>query len=121
MEEEKYSIINKGTCTVYELLNDTSLVIPEYQRPYKWNVHHVSQLLSDIDKQQNKSCYRLGTAVFHQDGSGRRNIVDGQQRTISLMLIVLALINERLWGQDALKINCPNLCDQLTSPPKIGP
>src|SRR5690606_4908044 len=52
---------------------------------------HINQLFSDIAVHKDKSAYRLGTIVLHQDG-GRRNIVDGQQRTISLLLAARALI-----------------------------
>jgi hypothetical protein len=76
--------------SVYELLADDALVIPEYQRPYKWSTDNVNQLITDILDHQDNSAYRLGTIVLHQDGA-RRNIVDGQQRTISLLLLVRLL------------------------------
>ena len=34
--------------TVKKLLSDSSLVIPQYQRPYKWTEKNVNQLFSDI-------------------------------------------------------------------------
>ncbi|WP_300730279.1 DUF262 domain-containing protein [Pseudomonas sp.] len=77
--------------SVYELLMDSSLDIPHYQRPYKWTGKNINQLFSDIAIHKDKSAYRLGTIVFHQDGD-TKNIVDGQQRTISLLLAVRALI-----------------------------
>ena len=77
--------------SVYELLMDSALDIPQYQRPYKWTGKNISQLFSDIAIHKDKSAYRLGTIVFHQDGA-TKNIVDGQQRTISLLLAVRALI-----------------------------
>lgn len=77
--------------SVYELLMDSALDIPQYQRPYKWTGKNINQLFSDIAIHKDKSAYRLGTIVFHPEG-GTRNIVDGQQRTISLLLAVRALI-----------------------------
>ena len=77
--------------SVYELLMDSALDIPQYQRPYKWTGKNINQLFSDIAIHKDKSAYRLGTIVFHQDGA-TKNIVDGQQRTISLLLAVRALI-----------------------------
>lgn len=76
--------------TVKELLADTSLTIPLYQRPYKWTGKNVNQLFSDIATHKDKSSYRLGTIVFHQE-EYQKNIVDGQQRTITLLLAVRAL------------------------------
>lgn len=77
--------------SVYELLMDSALEIPQYQRPYKWTGKHLNQLFSDIAIHKDKSAYRLGTIVFHLDGE-TKNIVDGQQRTISLLLAARALI-----------------------------
>ncbi len=76
--------------TVKELLSDKSLTIPVYQRPYKWTGKNVNQLFSDIATHKDKSSYRLGTIVFHQE-EDQKNIVDGQQRIITLLLAVRAL------------------------------
>ena len=82
-----------GIISILKLLKDTTLAIPQYQRPYKWTVKNVNQLMTDIvfHKNENKKTYRLGTVVFHEE-KGVKNIVDGQQRTISLMLTAYALI-----------------------------
>lgn len=77
--------------SVYDLLMEPALEIPQYQRPYKWTSRHINQLFSDIAIHKGKSAYRLGTIVFHREG-GKKNIVDGQQRTISLLLAARALI-----------------------------
>lgn len=77
--------------SVYDLLMEPALEIPQYQRPYKWTSRHINQLFSDIAIHKDKSAYRLGTIVFHREG-GKKNIVDGQQRIISLLLAARALI-----------------------------
>lgn len=71
------------------------LAIPDYQRPYKWTVKNVIQLLDDIAaaKETNKEVYRVGTLILHHeanDKGGKYNIVDGQQRTISFSLLIRA-------------------------------
>ena len=53
--------------SVYELLMDSALDVPKYQRPYKWTGKNINQLFSDIAIHKDKSAYRLGTIVFHQD------------------------------------------------------
>jgi hypothetical protein len=65
------------------------LIIPPYQRPYKWTEKSVVNLLEDIFEYvdlKNKD-YRIGSIILHEDGSDK-NIVDGQQRltTISILL-----------------------------------
>lgn len=78
--------------TVKELLAYKNLTIPQYQRPYKWTGNNVNQLFNDIATHKNKSSYRLGTIVFHNEEDSKKiNIVDGQQRIITLLLAVRAL------------------------------
>lgn len=85
------SELSSTIISVYDLLMDPALEIPQYQRPYKWTGKHINQLFSDIAIHKDKSAYRLGTIVFHRECE-KKNIVDGQQRTISLLLAARALI-----------------------------
>lgn len=78
-----------------------NLHIPPYQRPYKWTVRNIEELLSDIShaiddakKYHEGFKYRIGTIILHRTGKGRQaelDIVDGQQRIISLVLLKLFL------------------------------
>ncbi len=89
MSELTTEIIN-----VKQLLQIENIVIPNYQRPYKWTAKNVNQLIDDIVFDNDKSAYRLGTLVVHKDIMEERsilNIVDGQQRTLTLTLIAHAL------------------------------
>ncbi|GAA4736454.1 DUF262 domain-containing protein [Flavisolibacter ginsenosidimutans] len=78
--------------SVKELLSKPNLTIPDYQRPYKWSIKNVNQLIDDILLHRDKSAYRIGTLVLHQI-EDTLNIVDGQQRTITLLLMAMALQN----------------------------
>lgn len=97
-------------CKLKDWLGDQALNIPDYQRPYKWGLPQVQQLLRDIELQtqataqeQGASSYRMGTVVVHvelavdlhgQSGMPARrshHIVDGQQRTVTLLLVLHAL------------------------------
>lgn len=70
---------------------DKSLSIPDYQRPYKWQTKQVQQLLEDLlFHYKNKQDYRIGTVIVHHQGSSF-DIVDGQQRITSLLLILKQL------------------------------
>ena len=89
----------RSIISVRDLLAEPTLVIPRYQRPYKWTGKNINQLFADIAIHKDKSSYRLGTIVFHQDNE-QKNIVDGQQRTITLLLAVRALIHLRKEGLD---------------------
>jgi uncharacterized protein with ParB-like and HNH nuclease domain len=84
--------------TVEFILRLKNLTLPNYQRPYKWGVKNVLALLGDIefainnaDKYSNFK-YRVGTVIIHNDEvTDTFNIVDGQQRIITLALICKAL------------------------------
>ena len=67
-----------------------NLVLPNYQRPYKWTAKNVIQLLDDImeAKNANKETYRVGTLILHLDDDDNYNIVDGQQRIITFSLLL---------------------------------
>ena len=62
--------------------------IPPYQRPYKWTAKNVNQLISDILAFRDRQHYRLGTLVLHNN-----EIVDGQQRIITLALLIRIMYN----------------------------
>lgn len=81
----------KGIIKIKDLLEIQNLQIPDYQRPYKWKVKNVNQLIDDILFHKDKKGYRLGTLVLHYDDKNNLNIVDGQQRVITIFLLVYAL------------------------------
>ncbi len=87
---------HKTIITVKQLLSESLLTIPEYQRPYKWNQYNIASLFNDIKTQSDKPAYRLGTIVLHRsendEGNAVLNIVDGQQRTLTLILTVMAIV-----------------------------
>lgn len=84
-------MINTEIFSIDTLLFSKDLSIPEYQRPYKWSVKNVNQLIDDILLHSDKTAYRLGTVVLHKDETNL-NIVDGQQRLLTLSLIAYELL-----------------------------
>lgn len=83
---------------ISKLLSLNNLVIPDYQRPYKWTIKNVNQLIDDILFFKDKKSYRLGTIVLYKEtkeGKDSLNIVDGQQRTTTLFLLFLAIQKQK--------------------------
>ena len=83
--------------SVEELLK-LDLVIPSYQRPYKWTEKNIRELILDIQKgieDANKYPnfkYRVGTVILYQENDTKPyEIVDGQQRILSFLLLKLCL------------------------------
>jgi hypothetical protein len=111
------AIISQQVLSVADVLKE-QLVIPEFQRPYKWRAKHVNQLLDDIINHQIKSCYRLGSVVLYQALEGDNtpegqavtkdslSIVDGQQRLLTLTLICTVI--EELLNAENNSANCKN-------------
>ena len=70
----------------------THLHIPPYQRPYRWGYKNVKQLLEDIatNKNAGKQKYRIGSVILYKNKDGAYEIVDGQQRITTLLLLAKA-------------------------------
>lgn len=83
-----------------KVLENVELVVPNYQRPYKWTAKNAIQLLDDIieAKNANKKVYRVGTLILHHDEKDNSyNIVDGQQRITTFALLLLALLEKNIY------------------------
>ena len=72
---------------VGELLKEGDLRIPSYQRPYKWNRKHIRNLFYDLRDAMGKKEYQIGSVILHKN-DGYLDIVDGQQRLISISLFL---------------------------------
>lgn len=79
-----------------ELLKFSNLVIPDYQRPYRWTTKNVEQLLTDINHARitGKLDYLLGSVILHHNQANLLEIVDGQQRLTTISLIARSLDKE---------------------------
>ena len=71
---------------VGELLKEENLRIPSYQRPYKWNRKHIRNLFYDLRDAMGKKEYQIGSVILHENDG--YDIVDGQQRLISISLFL---------------------------------
>ena len=76
---------------------DATIVVPVYQRQYRWDIGGCEQLLADIrsvaDADENHRHF-LGSilsSVNSASASGELVLIDGQQRITTLMLLIAAL------------------------------
>lgn len=105
-----------GIClkAVYELRVDVRdqpirYYIPAYQRGYRWTPTQVTQLLDDIreftkrENPQPEEFYCLQPLVLRRDEDDIYEVIDGQQRLTTLLLI-LRYFNERLTEKYRQKI-----------------
>lgn len=95
---------NLSIVSVKDMLSD-NLIIPGYQRPYRWSTESALTLITDtFSAFQNKiSEYRIGSVVLHR-ADGKMNIVDGQQRLTTLS-IMLFCFYKRTKNEDYKKIS----------------
>ena len=90
--------------TIQQLLQGRSFAIDEYQREYKWEKKNIEDLLNDLQAKffahyqpyhetsavNGYGEYFLGSIIVSQR-NGKNYLVDGQQRTTSLTLLLIHL------------------------------
>ncbi|TAJ56647.1 MAG: DUF262 domain-containing protein [Chitinophagaceae bacterium] len=64
--------------------------VPEYQRPYSWDQEHFTDLIQDLIDAKKDQEYFLGTIVVHKK-DGVNDVVDGQQRLTTIMILLACL------------------------------
>ncbi len=75
----------------------TTIVVPVYQRQYRWDIGGCEQLLSDVRAVAAEDAshrHFIGSILSAQDGSSADAdlvLIDGQQRITTLMLLIAAL------------------------------
>ncbi len=66
--------------------------VPEYQRPFSWDTNNFEDLIDDVIDANKDQEYFLGTIVLHhRKKEGHFDIVDGQQRLTSIMILLACL------------------------------
>ena len=70
--------------------------IPNYQRDYAWETSHVDDLIEDIlEAIETNTSHYIGTFILSKpDDNDVYNVVDGQQRLTTLIMLFNAVINE---------------------------
>lgn len=72
-----------------DLLTNRLFEIPIYQRPFSWSEDNFQALIEDISgaMESNENSYFLGTVLLRRKGDITYEIVDGQQRLTSLIIL----------------------------------
>lgn len=113
------SKLNIDQQTVYQLFSDkkADFLIPDYQRPYAWGDTECQTLWDDIfsfafpnddcDAFRKDDEYFLGPIVTFKN-EGKQEIIDGQQRLTTLMLMLRAFYTKFLNMQDKNSVSIRN-------------
>ena len=92
--------------SVKQIFNN-NYVIPKYQRKYTWKEEQCRQLWEDLlmfhedwpKKAKKEEEYFLGNIIINKLGSNKpAEVIDGQQRLITLSLLIKALLEEFVNG-----------------------
>lgn len=90
---------------------DRKFIIPEYQRPYRWTEDNCARLWEDVcdffedcsslsKDERKKASYFFGTVVTCETNRGQE-LIDGQQRVTSFMLLLKAVYDKlRVWDPE---------------------
>lgn len=122
--EEAEPVVLFNDVTLKELFNNY-LFIPDYQRIYCWKKENVIRLFKDITENSDGE-YHLGGIILHKnEGKKGFDVVDGQQRLVTLTLLLealgykgcLPLIEERFLSKEAKEHIAYNkkLCQMFAS------
>lgn len=100
------SKLNVDQKTIFDLFSDkkADFLIPDYQRPYAWGEEQCQTLWDDIFQfsfpdnnyeafDENEE-YFLGSIVTFKNEKGKSEVIDGQQRLTTLMLILRAFYDK---------------------------
>ena len=110
------SKLNIDQKTVKGLFQDSkaNFLIPDYQRPYAWGDSECKTLWEDLfsfsfpnenaDQFNDNDEYFLGPIVTFKNTDNKMEIIDGQQRLTTLMLLLRAFYNKLGHMQDSRSI-----------------
>lgn len=90
-------LLNTSTVTLGEVFsNGKKYAVPPYQRDYTWKREHWEDLWDDIlaVHREEEEVHYMGAVVFQIKDEDEYAIIDGQQRLVSLSLIVLAFFKK---------------------------
>lgn len=85
--------LNASASTAGALLSNSIFEVPQFQREYSWERDQVSDFWTDLRSSLDAEAYFLGLVIL-TDNIGRKYVVDGQQRLITLSLLACALHQE---------------------------
>lgn len=112
------SKLNVDQKTIILLLSDkkSDFLIPDYQRPYAWKETQCQTLWDDLvsfafpdnnsDKFDRNDEYFLGSIVTFENEDKKKEVIDGQQRLTTLMLLLRAFYDKfgNMQDENSLKI-----------------
>ncbi len=104
MNDETFVPIKQNVCELF--LCNAIYTVPNYQRQYSWNSENLDELWADLYESYTNNPdddYFLGSIVVIDDKKGNHELVDGQQRITTLMIMFNVLAKTFPNSTDILK------------------
>ena len=74
--------------------NGTKYSVPRFQRDYAWDQEQWEDLWSDIESLGEEKVHYMGYIVLQKKGAHDFEIIDGQQRIVTLSLLILSAMRQ---------------------------
>lgn len=98
------ALLNASATQAGALISNSRFEVPQFQREYSWEDDQVSEFWSDLRNSLESGEYFLGLVILTED-NGIKQVVDGQQRLVTLTLLATALhFAARHLGRKALAL-----------------
>lgn len=95
-------------------LFDLKLTIPDYQRIYCWNDNNIKTLWNNLKEMPEGLDYHLGAIILQYQDDGY-DIIDGQQRLVTLTIILRALGYEGNMPLLLQRFKSQEACDNISN------
>ncbi len=100
--EVRYSRVGSENIPLIKLKKDRGYYVPYYQREIRWDKRNVLTLINDLSTGEKF----LGNIILTEDENGDYEILDGQQRMTSILLLYLCI--KKKYGE---RLSLFDLCD----------
>lgn len=85
--------LNASASSAGALISNATFEVPQFQREYSWGLDEVTDFWNDLKNNMDSDTYFIGLVILTDQG-GRKHVVDGQQRLITLSLLATAIYHE---------------------------
>lgn len=99
-EQELDTPLSASASNAGAIFANNTFEIPRFQREYSWGSDEVTDFWTDLKGSLESDSYFLGLIILTKpqvgDSGGRKQVVDGQQRIITLSLLANAIYHEAM-------------------------
>lgn len=84
---------NSSLKSLFEIFNDRIFRIPDYQRGYSWEHHHIDDFWRDLEN-ISKNRYHYTGMITVEKVDDYYNVIDGQQRLTTIIILIKSILDK---------------------------